>query len=246
MISTIQNLLTVTLVSTLISFTMVANAAGTGSGSIVRTKCATVEQEIIDFETLEKEIRKTNAIGALAKLKLSGDINKLLAELKAYHAGDSSLTAEQLREQYDLLYMKIVSQVQDKDPGLHQQLCNAWDPIWAALQDENNLQKVSGLSAPEIGATVTITGLILAVINSAIPSANAEEAYAEEKLSHDEVIKRDLLVIVTAQGALCTAVTLFKKLSNHDYVATCESGDKYRVYVTEDGRVNMTTQDLPE
>jgi hypothetical protein len=74
----------------------------------------------------------------------------------------------------------------------------------------------------------------MSIINAAISSANAEDT-----LSHDEVVKRDLLVVVTAQGALCAAVTVYKKITNHDYVATCESGDKYRVHVSADGRVNM-------
>jgi len=38
---------------------------------------------------------------------------------------------------------------------------------------------------------------------------------------------------------VCTAITVYKKITNHDYVATCE-GDKYRVNVSEDGRVNVT------
>jgi hypothetical protein len=220
----------------MLSFTITVNAAS----SVARTKCSSVEQEIVDFEILEKEIRKTSAIGGLTKLKLSGDINKMIDALKTYHAGDSPLTLEQHREQYDLLYMKVVSQVQDKDPELFNKLCNAWDPLWAELQDENNLEKVSRVPVMETETTVAITDVFMSVIDTIIPSASADDV-----LTHDEVVKKDLLVVVVAQGVACTAVTVFKKITNHDYVATCEGGEKYRVNVSEDGRVNVAPHHSP-
>lgn len=232
-----RTLLKTILVFTMLSFTITVNAA---NSSAARSKCSSVDQEIVDFEILEKEIRKTSAIGGLTKLKLSGDINKMIDALKTYHAGDSPLTLEQHREQYDLLYMKVISQVQDKDPELFNKLCNAWDPLWAELQDENNLEKVSRVPVMETGATVAITDVFMSVINTIIPSANADDV-----LTHDEVVKRDLLVVVVAQGVACTAVTVFKKITNHDYVATCEGGEKYRVNVSEDGRVNVAPHHSP-
>jgi hypothetical protein len=231
-----RNLLNIILVFTMLSFTTTVNAAS----SVARTKCSSVEQEIVDFEILEKEIRKTKAFGAFAKLSLSGDINKMVDDLKKYHAGDSPHTLEQHREQYDLLYMKVVSQVQDKDPELFNKLCNAWDPLWAELQDENNLEKVSRVPVMETETTVAITDVFMSVIDTIIPSASADDV-----LTHDEVVKKDLLVVVVAQGVACTAVTVFKKITNHDYVATCEGGEKYRVNVSEDGRVNVAPHHSP-
>jgi len=222
----------------MLSLTITANAA---SSSVARTKCTSVEQEIVDFEILEKEIRKTKAIGGLSKLKLSGDINKMVKSLKTYHAGGSPLTLEQHREQYDLLYMKVVSQVQDKDPELFNKLCNAWDPLWAELQDEDNLKKVSQVRAMESGTIAGIIDVFSSVLDAAISSAHADDL-----LTHDEVVKRDLLVVVAAQGVVCTAVTVFKKITNHDYVVNCEGGEKYRVNVSEDGRVNVAPHKQPE
>ena len=234
-----QNLLNTILVLTMLSFTITVNAAS--NGSVARAKCTSVEQELVDFATLEKRIRKTSAIGGLAKLKLSGDINKMVADLKTYHAGGSPHTLEQHREQYDLLYMKVASQVQDKDPELFDQLCNAWEPLWAELQDVDNLKKVSQVRVMDTRTIAAITDVFMSVINTVIPSANADEI-----LSHDEVVKRDLLVVVAAHGVVCTAVTLYQKITNHDYVATCEGGDKYRVNVSEDGRVNVAPHKPPE
>ena len=239
MIAANRNLLNAILVFIMLSLTMTVNA--TGSSDVARTKCTSVEQELVDFETLEQRIRKTNAIGGLAKLKLSGDINKMVADLKTYHAGGSPHTLEQHREQYDLLYMKVVSQVQDKDPDLFDQLCNAWEPLWAELQDKDNLNKVSQVIMMDTRAIAAIKDVFMSVINTVIPSANADEI-----LSHDEVVKRDLLVVVAAHGVVCTAVTLYQKITNHDYVATCEGGDKYRVNVSNDGRVNVEPHHSPE
>ena len=234
-----RNLLNAILVFIMLSLTMTVNA--TGSSDVARTKCTSVEQELVDFETLEQRIRKTDAIGGLAKLKLSGDINKMVADLKTYHAGGSPHTLEQHREQYDLLYMKVVSQVQDKDPELFDQLCNAWEPLWTELQNKDNLNKVSQVIMMDTRAIAAIKDVFMSVINTVIPSANADEI-----LSHDEVVKRDLLVVVAAHGVVCTAVTLYQKITNHDYVATCEGGDKYRVNVSNDGRVNVEPHHSPE
>ena len=243
-----RNLLNIVLVSTMLSFTIMVNAAS--SGSVARTKCKSVEQEVVDFEILEQRIRKTSAIGGLAKLRLSGDIKKMVAALKTYHAGDSPHTLEQHREQYDLLYMKVVTQVQDKDPELFNHLCNAWDPLWTTLQDGNNLKNVYQPHATGSRVTARIADLFMSIITTAIQpvsaeAASTEEANTEESLSHDEAIKRDLLFVVVAHGVICTAVTAFEQLSNHDYVATCESGDKYRAHVSDDGRVNVTPHQLP-
>ena len=235
-----RSLLNTILVLTMLFFTITVNAASTGSSNAARTKCASVEQEIVNFEILEAEIRKTKAFGTFAKLSLSGDINKMVADLKTYHAGGSPLTLEQHREQYDLLYMKVVSQVQDKDPELFNKLCNAWDPLWAELQDVDNFKKVSQVRVMETGNTVAITDIFKSVINTVITSASADDV-----LSHDEIVKRDLLVVVAAQGVVCTTVTVFKKITNHDYVVNCEGGEKYRVNVSEDGRVNVAPHHSP-
>ena len=221
---------------------MMVNA--TSSGSVPRTKCTSVEQEVVDFEILEQRIRKTKAMGGLAKLKLSGDIKKMVADLKTYHGGGSAHTLEQHRQQYDLLYMKVVSQVQDKDPELFNQLCNAWDPLWSALQEGNSLKNVSQPHATGNRVTARIADLFMSIIAAAVQSvsaeaANVEETNAEETLSHDEIIKRDLLFVVVSHGVICTVVTAYEQISNHDYVATCESGDKYRTHVSDDGRVNV-------
>jgi len=228
-----RNLLLFILVLAVISISLPANAAPARSG------CTLVEQEqeVVDFETLEKRIRKTKSIGVMTKLKLSNDIKKLLKEIKAFHSGSSSLTIGQQKEQYDLLYVKVATMVQDKDPELFHQLCNAWDPIWVALQDEENLKKFTYLYTTQAFVLTEITNALIYFIDVFIPSANAEEMMSQENLSHDEVVKRDLFIVITLHGIHCKSVIGYEKINDQNYVANCETGGQFNVHVSEDGRV---------
>ena len=100
-----------------------------------RSSCPPVEEEIIDLEKLTEMLADTKAIGLLAKLGLRKNIKKVLKRLEAYHDGKGKFSLEELEEQYDLLLMKIASQLQDKDLMLHRHLCNAWLEIWNDLSD---------------------------------------------------------------------------------------------------------------
>lgn len=48
---------------------------------------------------------------------------------------------------------------------------------------------------------------------------------------------KDLAVVITLQGKPCGTVVSHEKLGENDYLARCSSGDVYRVYVNEQGRV---------
>jgi hypothetical protein len=106
--------------------------------------CPTVKQEITDLDMLADGLKNSNAVGMFEKLRLKSSIDELLGRLKSFHAGARSYTLPQLQEQYDLLMMRIARQLQDKDLALHGQLCNAWEPLWAQLQDRDRfLEKFS-------------------------------------------------------------------------------------------------------
>ena len=84
---------------------------------------------------LAKGLEHSSAVGLFEKLRLKSAIDELLDRFKAYHRGSGRFTLDQLQEQYDVLMMRIATQLQDKDVALHGQLCNAWESIWATLQD---------------------------------------------------------------------------------------------------------------
>jgi len=48
---------------------------------------------------------------------------------------------------------------------------------------------------------------------------------------------KDLTSVIALQGKPCGTVTSFEKLAENDYLVYCSSGDVYRVYVNEKGRV---------
>jgi len=48
---------------------------------------------------------------------------------------------------------------------------------------------------------------------------------------------QDLTAVIALQGKPCGQVVNFTKLGDNDYLARCASGDTYRVYVNEKGRV---------
>jgi len=118
--------------------------AQTSSHATALQACPTVKNEITDLDMLADGLKNSNAVGVFEKLRLKSSIDELIGRLKAFHAGARSYSMDQLQEQYDLLMMRIARQLQDKDLALHGQLCNAWEPLWAQLQDRNRfLEKFS-------------------------------------------------------------------------------------------------------
>ena len=50
-------------------------------------------------------------------------------------------------------------------------------------------------------------------------------------------VAKDLTAVIALQGKPCGNVVNYEKLAENDYLARCASGDVYRVYVNEQGRV---------
>lgn len=53
---------------------------------------------------------------------------------------------------------------------------------------------------------------------------------------------KDLTTVIALQGKPCGKVTRFEKVEENDYLAHCSSGDVYRVYVNDKGRVVVAKQ----
>jgi len=50
-------------------------------------------------------------------------------------------------------------------------------------------------------------------------------------------VAKDLTAVIALQGQPCGTVVSYEKQGENDYLARCASGDVYRVYVNEQGRV---------
>jgi hypothetical protein len=119
-----------------------AVAPGADKHAAALQACPTVKQEIVDLDMLAQGLKDSSAVGMFEKLRLKSAIDDLIARMKAYHQGAKRFTLAELQEQYDLLMMRIAQQLQDKDLPLHGRLCNAWDSIWATLQDRQRFMEV--------------------------------------------------------------------------------------------------------
>jgi hypothetical protein len=96
----------------------------------------------LDLKQLEQRLRDTSAIGVFTKLSLKNQVDDLLAQFKAYHGGQSSLTLTQLRQKYEVLLLKVVTLLQDSDPSLANAVSSSREAIWGVLTDPNKFANI--------------------------------------------------------------------------------------------------------
>ena len=53
----------------------------------------------------------------------------------------------------------------------------------------------------------------------------------------DEALKKDLTAVIALQGFPCGEVVAVTVQAEDDFAATCKDGNRYRVYMTKEGRV---------
>ena len=97
----------------------------------------------LDLNSLEERLKETDAIGLLTKLSLKNQVDDLVGEFRAYHRGVRPPTLAQLRPAFELLLMKVLSLLQDKDPALAHDVGASREAIWAVLTDPRKLAEFS-------------------------------------------------------------------------------------------------------
>ncbi len=60
---------------------------------------------------------------------------------------------------------------------------------------------------------------------------------AAENPASDVSIATDLAAVIALQGMPCGKVVSASQLGQDDYVASCQDGNRYRVFVNAEGRV---------
>jgi hypothetical protein len=88
-----------------------------------------------DLIALEKRLRDTGAIGLFTKLALKNEVDDLLERFRTFHEGRGGATLAKLREGYDLLVLKVVSLLQDKDAPLARDIFTSREALWNLLAD---------------------------------------------------------------------------------------------------------------
>jgi hypothetical protein len=69
------------------------------------------------------------------KLSLKNQVDDLLEQFAAFHGGRSGVELATLRESFDLLLLKVLSLLQDKDPALARDIDASREGLWNLLAD---------------------------------------------------------------------------------------------------------------
>ena len=95
----------------------------------------------LDLKSLEERLKETSAIGVLTKLSLKNQVDDLVGRFRAFHLGQRPPALAELRPSFELLLMKVLSLLQDKDPGLAKDINASRESIWAVLADREKLER---------------------------------------------------------------------------------------------------------
>ena len=75
----------------------------------------------------------------------------------------------------------------------------------------------------------------LIVLNAALVAGPALAA-------DDPAVLKDLTAVIALQGQPCGQVVTAARQGDNDYIATCQDGNRYRVFVNSQGRVVVQKQ----
>ena len=89
----------------------------------------------LDFKSLATRLRETKAIGVFTKLALKNQVDDLVDKFRAYHKRQGTATLAELRRDYDMLLLKVLSLLQDSDPPLARDIVKSRAAIWSILED---------------------------------------------------------------------------------------------------------------
>ena len=81
---------------------------------------------------------------------------------------------------------------------------------------------------PDLGRAA----LFMAAVSLAAPMLAADDAAQ----------RKDLTAVIALQGLPCGEVVSFVVKGENDFIASCKDGNRYRVYVSAEGRVTVKKQ----
>jgi hypothetical protein len=103
---------------------------------------ATPVAATLDLRSLEQRLRDTTAIGVFTKLSLKNQVDDLLREFREFHKSQDQTMLATLRQSFDLLLLKVLSLLQDSDPGLARDISSSRDELWSILTDPEKFKNV--------------------------------------------------------------------------------------------------------
>jgi hypothetical protein len=100
------------------------------------------ETPTLNLAELEQRLRDTHAIGVFTKLSLKNQVDDLLNAFRTLYKGPDKHPSAELRQRYDLLLLKVLSLLQDKDPSLAAAISSSREAIWGILSDPNKFAAI--------------------------------------------------------------------------------------------------------
>ena len=97
----------------------------------------------LDLKSLEQRLKESSAIGVLTKLSLKNQVDDLVGKFRMFHSGTRPPTLTDLRPSFELLFMKVLSLLQDKDPSLAHDINVSREAIWGVLSDRQKFSQYS-------------------------------------------------------------------------------------------------------
>jgi hypothetical protein len=96
----------------------------------------------LDLAALEQRLRDTRAIGVFTKLSLKNQVDDLLDHFRALYKGEARTPLPTLRQQYEMLFLKVLTVVQDGDPPLASAIASSREAIWGILSDPKKFAQI--------------------------------------------------------------------------------------------------------
>jgi|SRR5688572_3755472 hypothetical protein len=112
------------------------------SAPTAAAKAPPASARALDLKSLEQRLKETSAIGVLTKLSLKNQVDDLVQRFRAFHQGQRPPGLAELRPAFDLLLMKVLSLLQDKDVVLAKDIDASRSAIWGVLTDREKLARV--------------------------------------------------------------------------------------------------------
>ncbi len=97
----------------------------------------------LDVATLKERLRDSKAIGFFTKLELQNQVNDLLARFRERYDKARKADVADLRQPFEMLVLKVLALLQDRDPSLAQTIAKSRDAIWNILADPEKFKLVS-------------------------------------------------------------------------------------------------------
>jgi hypothetical protein len=89
----------------------------------------------LDLASLERRLKDTEAIGFMTKLTLKNQVDELLERFEAHYDGTNKVSLTELRQPFDLLILKVLSLLQDRDAALAGSIATSREAMWGILSD---------------------------------------------------------------------------------------------------------------